>query len=195
MVGRAYHIVSRSIWPTAAIVLIAAVMTGGLYCTASFAGGTQAGVIRPHGGSGLPVPRFVSLKTDRVNIRGGPGTDYKILWVFRRAGLPVEVIKEYQGWRQIRDADGSTGWVYGAMLSGRRTALVLPWEQSRGTRAIARLYRSDSLSSTVLAELEPGVLASVLNCSGQWCEISINTIRGYVEQKHLWGIYPNERVR
>ena len=80
------------------------------------------------GASGLPVPRFVSLKSDRVNMRKGPGTDYPTAWVYRRAGLPLEVIKEFEGWRQVRDADGASGWVLQTFLSGRRTALVLPWE-------------------------------------------------------------------
>src|SRR5262245_55806966 len=84
------------------------------------------------GGSGLAVPRFVSLKSDRVNLRQGPGTDYPTAWVFRRAGLPVEVIKEFESWRQVRDAEGTTGWVLGSMLSGRRTALILPWEVKAG---------------------------------------------------------------
>src|SRR6516165_2302039 len=85
-----------------------------------------------NGASGLPVPRFVSLKSDRVNLRQGPGTEYPTAWVFRRAGLPVEVIHEFEGWREVRDAEGTTGWVLGAMLSGRRTAVVLPWELKGG---------------------------------------------------------------
>ena len=87
------------------------------------------------GASGLPVPRFVSLKSDRVNMRNGPGTDYPTAWVYRRAGLPLEVIKEFEGWRQVRDADGAAGWVLQSFLSGRRTALVLPWEIKAGTAA------------------------------------------------------------
>ena len=83
----------------------------------------------------LPIPRFVSLKSDRVNLRQGPGIEYPIAWVFRRAGLPLEVIKEFEGWRQVRDADGTTGWILGVMLSGRRTALVLPWEAKAGQRS------------------------------------------------------------
>ena len=85
------------------------------------------------GSSGLPVPRFVSLKSDRVNLRQGPGIEYPTAWVFRRAGLPVEVIKEFESWRQVRDAEGTTGWVLGSMLSGRRTAVILPWEVKPGS--------------------------------------------------------------
>ena len=145
--------------------------------------------------SGLPLPRYVSLKSDRVNIRGGPGIDYRILWVFRRAGLPVEVIKEYQGWRQIRDAEGGAGWVLGALLSGRRTALVLPWEQAGKTNAQTKLHQADSAKSRVLAFIQPGVLANIVSCTGTWCEVSIGDMRGFIEQKKLWGVYPGERLK
>lgn len=79
------------------------------------------------GATGLPLPRFVSLKSDRVQVRQGPGTDHKILWVFNRVGLPVEVIQEFENWRQVRDQDGSVGWVAHSLLSARRTAVILAW--------------------------------------------------------------------
>jgi len=78
------------------------------------------------GTSGLPVPRFVSLKASRVNVRIGPGEDYKIAWVFTRPGLPIEIIQEYDTWRRIRDSDGTVGWVFQSLLSGKRTAVVAP---------------------------------------------------------------------
>ena len=88
---------------------------------------------RPAGGSGtgLPVPRYVSLKTDRVNLREGPSKDHRTAWVFQRAGLPVEIVAEYETWRRIRDSEGTEGWVLHSLLSGRRTALVMPWAQGR----------------------------------------------------------------
>ncbi|MBN9291377.1 MAG: hypothetical protein J0H36_09735, partial [Hyphomicrobium denitrificans] len=71
-------------------------------------------------GSGRPVPRFVSLKSDRVNLRNGPGTDYPTGWVYRRAGLPLEIVQEFESWRKVRDSEGATGWVLQSFLSGRR---------------------------------------------------------------------------
>ena len=72
-------------------------------------------------------PRYVSLKTDRVNLREGPSKDHRTAWVFQRAGLPVEIVAEYETWRRIRDSEGTEGWVLHSLLSGRRTALVMPW--------------------------------------------------------------------
>jgi SH3-like domain-containing protein len=147
------------------------------------------------GGSGLAVPRFVSLKSSRVNMRKGPGTDYPTVWVYRRAGMPLEVIKEFEGWRQVRDADGATGWVLRSFLSGRRTALVLPWEIKKGTKAPqVALRTNDHENARPVAMVEAGVIANLSSCDGQWCHVSIDDFRGYIEQKKLWGVYENERI-
>lgn len=146
------------------------------------------------GASGLPLPRYVSLKSDKVNIRKGPGIDYRIVWVFRRAGLPVEVLKEYQGWRQIRDADGGTGWVYGPMLSGRRTALVLPWKVGAKRRVQTELWPQRGGKSRALAYVQAGVLVNIKRCDGAWCEVHVGDLQGFIKQNKLWGIYPGEQL-
>jgi len=148
------------------------------------------------GASGLPVPRFVSLKSDRVNMRKGPGTDYPTAWVYKRAGLPVEVIKEFEGWRQVRDADGVSGWVLQTFLSGRRTALVLPWEVKAGVLPPkVPLRDNDSERAKPVAMVEAGVIANLTTCDGRWCHVSIDKFRGYIEQKKLWGIYEGEVLK
>lgn len=162
--------------------------------TVGLAGPTPAAQNFP-GASGLPVPRFVSLKSDRVNLRKGPGTDYPTAWVYRRAGLPLEVIKEFESWRQVRDADGVAGWVLQSFLSGRRTALVLPWEV-KGLRAPPKvaLRSDDSKRSDPVAMVEAGVIANVTSCDGEWCLVSIDRYRGYLEQSKLWGVYKGEVI-
>jgi SH3-like domain-containing protein len=145
--------------------------------------------------SGLPVPRFVSLKSDRVNLRTGPGTEYPASWVFRRAGLPVEVVSEFETWRKVRDSEGTAGWVLQSLLSGRRTALISPKEGQDGKPAQVAVRNDDSESARAVAYVEPGVIANVHRCDGRWCQISIESFRGYVQQKLLWGIYPNEIVK
>lgn len=148
------------------------------------------------GNSGLAVPRFVSLKADRVNLRTGPGTEYPTSWVFRRAGMPVEVIKEFESWRQVRDADGATGWVLSVMLSGRRTALVLPWELKQGKATPEVLLKAnDRESAQTIATIEAGVIANIRSCDKSWCAVAVGDYRGYIEQKKLWGVYPDESIR
>lgn len=140
--------------------------------------------------SKLPMPRFVSLKADRVNLREGPSKDHRTSWVFQRSGLPVEITAEFETWRRIRDAEGAEGWVLHSLLSGRRTALVAPW--SRG--GPVALYQKPGTTSAVEAQLQPGVLGSVRSCDGAWCRISGNGFDGYIQQQSLWGVYPNEKV-
>lgn len=148
------------------------------------------------GASGLPVPRYVSLKSDRVNLRKGPGTDYPISWVYRRAGLPLEVIAESEGWRQVRDAEGTTGWVLQSFLSGRRTALILPWEvKPNAPPPQVELRDDDSVRAKPVAIVEAGIIATIVTCDGKWCRIAVEQYRGYVEQKKLWGVYEGEVVK
>jgi SH3-like domain-containing protein len=144
------------------------------------------------GASGLGLPRFVSLKSDKVNVRKGPSTDQAIVWVFSRAGLPVEVIAESENWRRVRDSEGADGWVLHSLLSGRRTVLIAPWSKDQES---VPLYSSSSLARSVTAALEPGVLGNVLDCDGEWCQISVNDYSGYVEQDKLWGVYKGEEIK
>lgn len=165
--------------------------------TAAAQGGAQPAAAPPAAvqGSGLPVPRYVSLKSDRVHLRQGPGFDHKVLWVLRRAGMPVEVIQEFESWRQVRDSEGTTGWVLQSLLSGRRTALVLPWEAKAAARPQLELKDDDKASAKAVAIVEAGVIANVRSCDGQWCYVSVGEFRGYVEQKKLWGVYDGERIK
>jgi SH3-like domain-containing protein len=142
------------------------------------------------GPSGLAIPRFVSLKAEKVNVRRGPSSDHPVAWVFQRKGLPVEIVAEFENWRRIRDSDGEEGWILQSMLAGKRTAVVAPW---RGTQ-MTLLHSAASKESSVAANLAAGVMSDVTNCDGKWCEINASGYDGYVEQDMLWGVYPGETV-
>ncbi len=140
--------------------------------------------------SGLPVPRFVSLKADRVNLREGPSRDHRTTWIYQRAGLPVEITAEFGMWRKVRDSDGTEGWVLHNLLSGRRTAIVAPWKKD----TIFTLYSRPADFSAPLARLQPGVIGAIRTCDGGWCEIYGDGFDGYIRQDVLWGVYPNEKI-
>jgi SH3-like domain-containing protein len=142
--------------------------------------------------TGLRVPRFVSLKSDKVNVRRGPSTDQAIVWVFARAGLPVEIIAEADNWRRVRDSEGADGWVFHSLLSGRRTVLVSPW--SKDHEAVP-MHTGRSAGSRAVAELQSGVLGNVVSCDGEWCELTVGGYSGYVEQDKLWGVYRGEQIK
>lgn len=142
-------------------------------------------------GSGLPVPRFVSLKSDHVNVRAGPNKDHDVAWVYTRPGLPVEITAEFENWRRIRDRDGTEGWVYHSLLSGKRTAYVA---KLKSRSDFAPLRESADANSALQATLEPGVLGTVKRCDGRWCRFSGSGFDGFIEQDRLWGVYPNEKI-
>jgi SH3-like domain-containing protein len=141
--------------------------------------------------SGLPVPRFVSLKSDKVNVRAGPTKDHDVAWIYNRAALPVEVTAEFENWRRIRDWEGAEGWVYHSLLSGKRTALVSP--QSKG-KELLELRNKPDAASAVSAKLQHGVLATVKRCQSGWCRLTGDGFDGWIEQPRLWGVYPDEKV-
>lgn len=140
--------------------------------------------------TGLPLPRFVSLKSAKTNVRGGPSSDHQVVWVFQRKGLPVEVVAESDNWRRIRDSDGEEGWILQNMLAGKRTGVVMPWQR----QAVAGLYGAPQLKGGIVARLEAGVVGEIESCAKGWCEFSAGGQQGYIEQAKLWGVYPDETV-
>lgn len=156
----------------------------------AWSGGEWALAEQKGSASGLPIPRYVSLKSDRVNLREGPSKDHRTTWVFQRAGLPVEITGEFEIWRKVRDSEGAEGWVLHSLLSGRRTVLVAPWK--KGVDSI--LFNKASTKAAAVAKLQPNVIASVRNCDGTWCRITGEGFDGYVSQSDLWGVYPNEKI-
>ena len=159
---------------------------------ALLAGALLAAGIAPsaHGETGRPVPRFVSLRSDDVNVRTGPGLRYPVDWVYRRKHLPVEVIAEWDTWRKVRDWEGAVGWVHQSTLSARRYAMIMaPAGQLRA------LKREPAVTAAAVAETEPMVLGQVLECQPQWCRLDVQGNRGWLPRTDLWGLYPNETLK
>ena len=127
--------------------------------------------------TGLPVPRFVTLKSKKVNLRVGPGQDYAVSWRYLKSGVPVEITQEYENWRRIRDADGAEGWVFHSLLSGDRSVSM----------------RADGGDAgRVVAKLQPGVVVKLDKCNGEWCHAEAKDVEGWVNQAEIWGAYPGE---
>ena len=134
----------------------------------------------------LPLPRYVSLRSSEINVRRGPGLDYRKDWVFHRAGLPVRIVEEYGDWRRIVDKDDAGGWVYHAMLSGRRTVVVLE------DGVVLRTDPTDAAPPT--ARAEQGVVARLHACQPDWCVIEADGYSGWVRKPSIWGVEPDEVV-
>ncbi|MEI5680054.1 MULTISPECIES: SH3 domain-containing protein [unclassified Mesorhizobium] len=174
----------------AAVLGLALVSTGALI-TAGRAAAPGQEITR--GPSGLPLPRFVSLKSGKVNSRIGPGLNYGVDWLYMKPGLPMEIIQEYDTWRRVRDAEGSEGWINQSLLSGRRTAIAAPWQ--RGKDAKISLMAKPDNEARAVAIIEPGVVGTIKSCNGDWCEMTFDGHTGWINQTQVWGAYPGEQVK
>ena len=139
--------------------------------------------------TGLPLPRFASLGSNRINLRRGPGTQFPIEWTYQRTGWPVEIIREFDVWLLVRDHDGAQGWVQRSFLVGRRHFVV------RGeTRP---LLRRPEQQAPVVARLDPGVHGRIRRCDAgsPWCEVEVRGTRGWLMRSWFWGTYAGEAVK
>ncbi len=131
--------------------------------------------------SGQPVPRWLSLKSDEVRARYGPGLDYRILWEYRAAGLPVQVIAETREWRKICDPEGAVAWVHRSVVSSRRSVF------NASPREVAiRTGRDDD--ATVRARLQPRSTIALDECEDGWCRVRARKLTGWVPARGLFGV-------
>ncbi len=133
-----------------------------------------------------PVPRFVSLKADEVNVRVGPGRQYPLKWTYVVAGVPVKIIAEWDNWRKIRDWEGQEGWVHSALLSTKRTIIVTGEKRT--------LYRRADSASPPVVRLRPGIIAEVEDCIDGWCRVEVRNYRGWLKRGDFWGVAPDELI-
>lgn len=136
------------------------------------------------GKSGYLVPRYVSLAKNTVNVRTGPDSNYPMLWVFKKAGLPVKVIAEYKDWRKIVDSEGASGWVWGPLLSSKRTGLVIAEQQP--------LFKNPGPDQPLAVLAEAGVIGKIKKCHSGWCQLDVNGFKGWLEQSVFWGTLEGE---
>ena len=147
--------------------------------------------------TGLPLPRYVSLKSSSVNMRVGPGTQYRIAWTYRRHGLPMQVVAEHGLWRKLSDAEGTTGWVLHSLITGRRTAVVAPWSVDAASpeRSPLVLAKREPGSQRVAARLQAGLVVTVDRCERGWCALLADGHRAWLPQRVLWGVDVGEVVK
>ena len=138
------------------------------------------------GASGNPLPRFVAMSASKANLRTGPGRQYPVDWVYVRRGLPLEIIDEHGAWRKVRDHEGAEGWMLVSLLYGKRTVMI------RGKQR--KLLDEPKLGAQVAIIAEPGVIGEIDQCQGLWCEVIIEGTSGWIERRHVWGVYATEEI-
>jgi SH3-like domain-containing protein len=144
--------------------------------------------------SGLPLPRFVTTRSNPINVRVGPGTRYEIAWNFLISGVPVEIVQEFDTWRKIRDVEGDEGWVHQSLLAGARSGYATPLVAN----GEVGMHVSANENAALRARLAAGAKVNIAECTGQWCQVSAGppgeraSYSGWVRQEELWGVYPGE---
>jgi SH3-like domain-containing protein len=137
-------------------------------------------------GTGLPLPRFATLRSDETNVRAGPGSRYPIDWVFKRKAMPVEIVAEFENWRKIRDWQGAGGWVHQSLLTGKRSVTIAAKE--------AILHKTPATTAPPIAKLQTEVICLVKSCNGDWCRVQVGPHVGWIERAKVWGVYKGEVV-
>ena len=136
-------------------------------------------------GSGLKIPRMVSLKNSLTFMRSGPGKDFPVKFELLQKGYPLKIVAEYNNWRKVETFDKISGWVHTQLLSSFRTGLIIK---------TTFLKTIPSSSSNSLAKLLPNLLINVKKCNNKWCKIEIlknKVFRGWVQKRVIWGSIKN----
>lgn len=147
-----------------------------MLCSGAAHAAEEASILNP---SGLPVPRFVSLKYDEANVRVGPGKRYPIHYVYKRVHLPVKIVEEFAHWRKIADYEGSSGWVHKGAIDGTRTAIILDKTQN--------LYADTDAASKTVLRAQPRVIGYLKRCEPDWCQLEIQGRKGWIRKADIWG--------
>ncbi len=130
--------------------------------------------------SGLSLPRLASFRADEVNVRSGPGLRYPISYIYKRRGMPVRIIAEFDAWRKISDHENSEGWVHRSLLTSKRTGIVID--------ELATLRQEADDNAIAVARLGRSMIVDVDQCRNKWCKVSVNTHVGWLKEQALWGI-------
>lgn len=189
-----------SSWIVGAVALLGLVCGSPAFVAASDAPAPPAETTPPNaaspeapatvGPSGYPLPRFVTLDSDRVHMRIGPGIRYPVIWVYHRFGLPLEIVQESDDWRKVRDHQGAEGWMHKAMLSSASRSAVVIGDSGRP------LLRRPRPGAEAVAQAEPGVVVALKECpaNGTHCRVEVDRFKGWLDRTALWGVYPGEVI-
>ena len=153
-----------------------------------FTNNSLANIYEPNvavNGSGLEIPRMVSLKRSLVFMRAGPGLKYPIKFEFSKKEYPVKIIAEYYNWRQVVTYDNIKGWMATHLLSSVKTGLILQ------TTFLKNRPSNQSISK---AKLLPKLLIKIKKCNAEWCKVIIvknDKFVGWVKKEFIWGSTKN----
>lgn len=150
--------------------------------------------------TGQPLPRFISLKFDKTNVRNGPGKSNAIKWTYLRKGYPLEVTAEFDNWREVRDIDGTKGWINQNLITNKRNVIIINNELQETSKRFKLkpqemvLFSNPSENSYPKVRVEFGVIANIKKCELEWCKVQVEKYTGWIRKFNLWGVYKDEII-
>ncbi|MEO0344271.1 MAG: SH3 domain-containing protein [Pseudomonadota bacterium] len=132
----------------------------------------------------LPIPRYVSMKAEKGNVRRGPSLTHRIDWIYQHKGMPLRITAEYGHWRRVEDIDGEGGWMHYSLLSGLRTVIV------RQDEILVRMLPKEDAVAKVKAA--KGAILKLGDCRPSWCQVSSGRHKGWLPKTALWGVSQDE---
>ena len=122
---------------------------------------------------------YLTLRSDKVNLRQGPSFEYPIKLIYKKKFLPVLVVDKSYNFRKIIDHENNSGWIHISQLSKKKAALSIL------DKSI--IFQKASIYSKPLARLEVGRLCLVMKCKNDWCKIKTGDYSGWIEKQNLKG--------
>jgi SH3-like domain-containing protein len=127
---------------------------------------------------------MVSIAGDDINMRSGPGTEHEILWKID-SGFPVEIVSAKGEWVQVKDFEGSTGWVH------KKTTQKMPYmivKANKGTDQQVNVRSEPNTTANIVATASYGVVFKTLEKKDGWVKVEHGQgVTGWVDGRLLWG--------
>ena len=143
--------------------------------------------------TGLPIPRFVIIKSRDTNMRSGPGITYPSKINYKCMFMPVEVQSEFEHWRLVCDIDGNKGWIHEAMLDGSRYVQIMSSKKLNQSPEEILLFRLPDPKSKPIARVHSGTIGKLIKCQNGWCQLLFGRVsKGWIPKNKLWGVYPED---
>ena len=121
---------------------------------------------------------FLMLKNNKVNVRYGPSFDYPIKYIYKKIGLPVQLIDKKENFRRIIDHKKNTGWIHISQLKKSKSLI---------TTSAKILFKKPSKYSKPIAKLDTGRLLLIQKCEKSWCNVKTEKFSGWIDKNNIWG--------
>ena len=124
---------------------------------------------------------WLSLKYDKTYLRSGPSKQNKVLWTYKKKGLPIKVIRKKGDWYEVEMPEKIIGWISSTQISFKRRVLVISDE-------LINIRKKEVSSSKVIAKVGKNVIGELISCQKKICKVDYYKVEGFVEKKFLWGV-------